>query len=75
VDHPNMSYCMNENTLAALDQIMAAMDEQGAVGFLKDLSRTERDAFESLAQLCRQFHLRAERAIDAELDEIEALRG
>jgi hypothetical protein len=28
-NYPNMSYCMNENTLAALKQVLDAMQEEG----------------------------------------------
>jgi hypothetical protein len=49
-----MSYCMNENTLLAMRQIVAAMQEQGA-DFLRDLSRDERRAFGELFYTCGDF--------------------
>jgi len=52
--YPNMSYCMNENTLLALRQIVTAMNEEGPQ-FLRELSRTERRAFEELFSTCEDF--------------------
>lgn len=71
MDYPNMSYCMCQNTLAALDQILTAMDDEGNLRFLQDLNRDERRAFEELARVCEQFVNRAERAVDQEEDEKE----
>ena len=53
-NYPNMSYCMNENTLLAMRQIVSAMQEQGA-DFLRDLSRDERRAFGELFNTCEDF--------------------
>jgi hypothetical protein len=53
-NYPNMSYCMNENTLLAMRQIVSAMQEQGA-DFLRDLSREERRAFGELFYTCGDF--------------------
>jgi hypothetical protein len=53
-NYPNMSYCMNENTLLAMRQIVSAMQEQGA-DFLRDLSRDERRAFGELFNACEDF--------------------
>ena len=58
-NYPNMSYCMCENTLAALRQIVDAMDEQGRE-FLRDLSREESRAFQELFDVCEQFRNLAE---------------
>lgn len=73
-DYPNMSYCMCNNTLAALSQIMDAMDQQGDVAFLKDLNRDEMRAFDELMYVAQQFARRAERAqgdlIDANVNEL-----
>ena len=52
--YPNMSYCMNENTLAAMNQLVNAMNEEGPQ-FLRELSRTERRAFEQLFSMCEDF--------------------
>ena len=52
--YPNMSYCMNENTLLAMRQIVTAMNEEGPQ-FLRELSRTERRAFEELFSTCEDF--------------------
>jgi hypothetical protein len=74
-NYPNMSYCMNNNTLAALSQILDTMDEDGDLDFLRDLSQDERRAFEELSQVCQQFCRRAERVMDHELEDIEFQRG
>ena len=63
-DYPNMSYCMCNNTEAALNQIMDAMDEQGDVEFVKDLSMDELRSFNEIAFIARQFARRAESAVD-----------
>jgi transcription termination factor NusB len=52
--YPNMSYCMCENTLAAMRQIMTAMREEG-VDFLMDMSSDERRAFQELFNTCEDF--------------------
>ena len=39
-NYPNMSYCMNGNTLLALRQVVEAMNEEGPA-FLKEMSREE----------------------------------
>ena len=51
---PNMSYCMCENTLLAMHQILNAMKEEGPM-FLHDLSRSERESFEELFHACESF--------------------
>ena len=53
-NYPNMSYCMNENTLLAMRQIITAMQEEG-VGFLYDMSREEKRAFQELFNACEDF--------------------
>lgn len=53
-NYPNMSYCMNENTLAAMRQITTAMREEGPM-FLREMSRDERRAFEALFCTCEDF--------------------
>jgi hypothetical protein len=68
-DYPNMSYCMNNNTLAALSQILDTMDEEGAVNFIKDLSMDELRSFNELVHVAKQFTKRAERALDQVIDD------
>jgi len=68
-DYPNMSYCMCNNTEAALNQIMDAMDDEGDVEFVKDLSRDELRSFNELVYIAEQFARRAERALDRVADE------
>ena len=53
-NYPNMSYCMNENTLLALKQVLDAMEEEGPQ-FLREMNRTERRAFEELFGYCESF--------------------
>ncbi len=68
-DYPNMSYCMCQNTEAAVNQIMEAMDQEGAVNFVKDLSRDELRSFNELVYIAEQFLRRAERALDQVVDD------
>ena len=67
-DYPNMSHSMVSNTLAALNQVMDAMDEQGGTQFLRDLNMDEMRAFDELMHVARQFARRAERAQDEAID-------
>ena len=53
-NYPNMSYCMNGNTLLALRQVVEAMNEEGPM-FLREMSREERRAFEELFSMCEDF--------------------
>ena len=53
-NYPNMSYCMNENTLAAMNQIVTAMNEEGPA-FLTEMSRDEKRAFQQLFSVCEDF--------------------
>ena len=57
--YPNMSYCMFENTRAALDQLlehMAEAQDEGTVQeFMTDLSQSERGYMSELFDQCHQF--------------------
>ncbi len=53
-NYPNMSYCMCENTLLALKQVLNAMESEGPM-FLRDMNRDERRAFEELFGYCESF--------------------
>jgi hypothetical protein len=66
-NYPNMSYCMNENTLLAMRQIVSAMQEQGA-DFLRDMSRDERRAFGELFYTCGDF-MNLSEELQAELEQ------
>ena len=68
-NYPNMSYCMCNNTEAALAQIMDAMDEQGDVEFVKELSMDELRSFNEIAFMARRFAQRAERAVNQVIDD------
>jgi hypothetical protein len=62
-DFPNMSYCMNRNTLLGLRQIMDAIDEEGT-DFLRDMFRDEKFAFHDLVRACDAFVKQAEVLVD-----------
>ena len=53
-NYPNVSHCMNENTLAAINQIVNAMNEGGAM-FLREMSMDEKRAFQALFTVCEDF--------------------
>ncbi len=53
-NYPNMSYCMCNNTLLALKQVVEAMQEEGPM-FLREMSRDERRSFEQLFSMCEDF--------------------
>ncbi len=53
-NYPNMSYCMCNNTLLALKQVVGAMQDEG-VDFLRELSREERRSYEALFDMCQSF--------------------
>lgn len=58
-NYPNMSYCMCENTLAGLHQVLNAMAEEGPM-FLQDMNPHERRAFEELFHACEAFLTQSE---------------
>ena len=66
--YPNMSYCMNENTLAAMRQIVTAMNEEGPQ-FLREMGRDERRAFEELFSTCEDFLTMSEELVEQEESE------
>ena len=68
-DYPNISYCMCNNTEDAFNQIMDAMDEQGDVNFVKDLSMVELRSFNEIAFMARRFAQRAESAVNQVIDD------
>jgi len=51
-NYPNMSYCMCNNTLAALDQVMDAMED---VDFIEDLNPDELRSFNELIHVANLF--------------------
>ena len=53
-NYPNMSYCMCNNTLLGMKQIVDAMNDEGPM-FLREMSRDERRSFEQLFSLCEDF--------------------
>ena len=62
-NYPNMSYCMCENTMRALDQVITAMQEEGPM-FLKEMGREERAAYTRLFSMCEDFLTAAEELED-----------
>lgn len=58
-----MSYCMCENTLLAMQQILNGMNEEGPM-FINDMSREERRSFQSLFNACEDFLTMAEELED-----------
>ena len=67
-NYPNMSYCMNENTLLALKQVLDTMEEEGPM-FLKEMNHTERRAFEELFHYCESFLTMSEELVEQEEQE------
>jgi|LakMenEpi03Aug12_release.lakeMendotaPanAssembly.Ray.scaffolds.fasta_scaffold10146_1 hypothetical protein len=53
-NYPNMSYCMCNNTLLAMRQIIDAMREEGPQ-FLLEMHKDERRAFQELFNTCEDF--------------------
>jgi len=53
-NYPNMSYCMAENTLLAMRQLLDSMEEEG-VELLRNMNRTERAALQDLFYACESF--------------------
>lgn len=75
-DYPNMSYCMCNNTLAGLNQILDEMDEKGDVAVVRELSQDELRDFNELAFVAKIFAKRAEKAVDQLIDErVEEVLG
>lgn len=68
-DYPNMSYCMCNNTLLALRQVVTAMVEQGP-DFLREMSVEEQRAYRALFNMCEEFLISSE-DIDQELSREE----
>lgn len=58
-NYPNMSYCMCENTLMSLQQVLAAMEDEGRT-FTQDMSREESRAYKELFCACEAFVRAAE---------------
>jgi len=59
MSYPNMTYCMFQNTRAALQQLLYAMEEDGGA-LLEDMSTEERRAFDELAGMCTAYTQMAE---------------
>jgi hypothetical protein len=65
-NYPNMSYCMCENTVLAMRQILNAMQEEGPQ-FLREMGREEKRAYEDLFSICEDF-LNASEELQQELE-------
>lgn len=59
MSYPNMTYCMFQNTRAALQQLIYAMEADGGA-LLEDMSTEERRAFDELAGMCEAYTEMAE---------------
>ena len=68
-NYPNMSYCMCENTVLALRQILDAMQSEGPM-FLREMSRDEKRNYGELFNLCEDF-LTASEQLQEEYEEEE----
>ena len=60
---PNMSYCMCENTVQALIQIIDHMDEDPE-NFVQDLNASELNSFNRLYDLCKEFRRTADFVVE-----------
>ena len=67
-NYPNMSYCMCNNTLLGMKQIVDAMNDEGPM-FLREMSRDERRAFEAMFDMCEAFMTMTEELEYAERQE------
>lgn len=63
-DYPNMSYCMCNNTLAAMDQLMDAMED---VDFIEELNPDELRSFNDLIEVAKLFARRGEFLLDQQV--------
>lgn len=68
-NYPNMSYCMCENTVLAMRQILNAMQEEGPM-FLREMNRDEKRAYQELFNLCEDF-LTASEELQEEFEQDE----
>lgn len=68
-NYPNMSYCMCENTLLAMRQILNAMQEEGPM-FIQEMNRDELRAFKELFNVCEDF-LNASEELESEMEEFD----
>jgi len=66
---PNMSYCMFQNTRAAMNQLLGAMEDEGGA-LLADMSADERRAFNELFNQCEAF-LELAQDVQADFEEME----
>lgn len=74
-NYPNMSYCMFENTVNAMSQILESIDDakigDGVVDFFESLSREERRSLQHLFNQCEEFMNQAQNIWD-QVDEARA---
>lgn len=54
LDYPNMSYCMFQNTLSAMRQILESVDQEGQT-ILEEMDHREKLAFRELYGACEAF--------------------
>lgn len=65
MSYPNMSYCMFENTLEAMRQLVESMEED-ETSILSEMSKSERRAFDSLYTEANAFMKKAEMLVERE---------
>lgn len=63
IDYPNMSYCMCENTLLAMRQVLRSMVDCGP-SFYAGMTRQERQAYRELFMACEEFIITADEIDD-----------
>lgn len=67
--YPNMSYCMVENTAAALGQVFAKIERVGVEQFVSGLNAHERKALPRLIRLIGELQEAFAELDDHELDQ------
>lgn len=69
---PNMSYCMCENTLAAMRQILDAMREEGPQ-FIREMDKQELRSYMELFHVCENFLILADELEDTVAEEVDSV--
>lgn len=69
---PNMSYCMCENTLAAMRQILDAMREEGPQ-FIREMDKQELRSYMELFHVCESFLILADELEDTVAEEVDSV--
>lgn len=70
-NYPNMSYCMCNNTLAAMNQLMDAMEDVDFIDELNHSMKWDNDelrAFNELQHVAAMFAKKAQKMLDNQID-------